>query len=47
MFKATGGILFILILYARIGIFTKILYIWQRLFLKELFLEEVHFNAYI
>ena len=41
------GIFFNLKLYDRIGIFTKILCIWKMLFLKELFLEEVHFNAYI
>ena len=41
------GILFILIFYARIGIFTKNFCIWQRLFLKELFLKEAHFIASI
>ena len=33
--------------YLGIGVFTKIFYISKRLFLKELFLEEAHFNAYI
>ena len=42
MFKLLW-ILFILKLYARVGIFTKIICIWKRL----LFLEEVHFNANI
>ena len=34
-------------MYARIGIFTKNVCIWKRLFLIELFLEEAHCNAYI
>ena len=41
------GIFFNLKLYAGIEIFTKILCIWKIVFLKELFLEEVHFNVYI
>ena len=41
------GILFILKLYSRMGTFTKAFCIWKRSFLKELFLEEVHFNAYM
>ena len=41
------GTLFILKFSARFGIFTKNFCIWKRLFLKKLFLEEAHFNAYI
>ena len=40
------GILFVLKLYGQIGIFTKFFCISKRLFLKLLFLEEAHFNAY-
>ena len=46
MFKATGYSFYLEIL-GRVGIFTKIFCIWKRLFLKKLFLEEAHFNAYI
>ena len=41
------GIIFILKFYAQVGKFTKIFCIWKRLSLKELVLEEAHFNAYI
>ena len=46
MFQATGDSFYLEIV-CRIGIFTKIFCIWKRLFLKELFLEEAYFNAYI
>ena len=46
MLKATGDS-FMLKLYARIKIFTKAFCIWKWLFLKELFLEDAYFNAYI
>ena len=42
MFKLLG-ILFILKLYAWVGMFTKTVCIWKRF----LFSEEAHFNAYI
>ena len=46
MFQATGDSFYLEIV-SPDWAFTKIFCIWKRLFLKELFLEEAQFNAYI
>ena len=46
MFQATGDSFYLEIV-SPYWAFTKIFCIWKRLFLKQLFLEEAQFSAYI